>query len=135
MWNSAVSYQHFLTNQHDTMVTAPDRNNIVASALSELSLSDADEASLLSSPGIYISSLAPSEADHVRSVLVPGYRHAFRVIFLLGSSLAAFAFVLAFFLMPQVELSRPDDEKLKEEGRRQHLKGKRQGSEVQPAEV
>lgn len=105
----------------------------MASALSELSLSDEDEASLLSSPGTYVSSLPVSEADHVRSVLVPAYRHAFRVIFLLGSSLAAFAFVLAFFLMPQVELSRPDDEKLKEEGRRQHLKKTQQDSEGQTA--
>ncbi|RWA08275.1 hypothetical protein EKO27_g6834 [Xylaria grammica] len=91
-----------------------------------------DEAakSLLSSPQSYLNSLPVDQAEHVRSVLIPAYRHAFRVIFLLGASLAAFAFVLAFVLMPQVELSRPDDEKLKEEGRKQHLKGEKKETGV-----
>lgn len=40
------------------------------------------------------------------------------MIFLIGASVAALAFVLAFVLMPQVDLARPDDAKLKEEGRR-----------------
>ncbi|KAI1197785.1 major facilitator superfamily domain-containing protein [Nemania serpens] len=131
-----TSFRNFVRNLGATLglaICGTLLSNIVASALSELSLSDEDEASLLSSPGTYVSSLPVSEADHVRSVLVPAYRHAFRVIFLLGSSLAAFAFVLAFFLMPQVELSRPDDEKLKEEGRRQHLKKTQQDSEGQTA--
>lgn len=96
----------------------------MANTLSSLSLSDEAAKSLLTSPQSYLSSLPTDEAEHVRSVLIPAYRYAFRVIFLLGASLAAFAFVLAFFLMPQVELSRPDDAKLKEEGRKQHLKEK-----------
>lgn len=61
----------------------------------------------------------------MRSVLVPAYRQGFRVIFLVGASLAAFAFVIAWFMMPQVELSRPDDEKLKEEGRKEHAARKK----------
>lgn len=100
------------------------RNNIVSGALSTLSLSDEAAKSLLNAPQTYLSSLPADEAEHVRSVLIPAYRHAFRVIFILGASLASFAFVLAFGLMPQVELSRPDDEKLKEEGRKQHLEQK-----------
>ncbi|KAI0977600.1 major facilitator superfamily domain-containing protein [Xylaria arbuscula] len=120
-----TSFRNFVRNLGATIglaVCGSLLNNIVANTLSTLSLSDKATKSLLSSPQSYLSSLPADEAEHVRNVLIPAYRHAFRVIFILGASLAAFAFVLAFFLMPQVELSRPDDEKLKEEGRKQHLK-------------
>jgi hypothetical protein len=96
----------------------------VANSISTLSISDEAVKSLLTNPQTYLSSLRPDEAENVRMVLIPAYRHAFRVIFLLGASLAALAFLIAFVLMPQVELSRPDDEKLKEEGKKQHLKEK-----------
>ncbi|KAI8634149.1 major facilitator superfamily domain-containing protein [Xylariaceae sp. FL1651] len=122
-----TSFRNFVRNLGATLGLAIGGtllNNIVANSLSALSLSDDAAKSLLSSPQTYLSSLPPDEADHVRMVLIPAYRHAFRVIFLLGASLAALAFVLAFTLMPQVELSRSDDGKLKEEGRKQHLKEK-----------
>ncbi|KAI0529808.1 major facilitator superfamily domain-containing protein [Xylaria digitata] len=112
----------------ELIITISLGNNIVANTLATLSLSDEAANSLLSSPQSYLSSLPTDEAEHVRSVLIPAYRRAFRVIFLLGAALAAFAFVLAFVLMPQVELSRPDDEKLKNEGRKQHLKEKEMGT-------
>ncbi|KAI0425416.1 major facilitator superfamily domain-containing protein [Xylaria sp. FL1042] len=132
-----TSFRNFVRNLGATLglaICGTLLNNIVASTLSTLSLSDESTKSLLSSPQTYLSSLPPDEAEHVRSVLIPAYRHAFRVIFILGASLAAFAFVLAFLLMPQVELSRPDDEKLKEEGRKQHLQQKgKQSPEVSQA--
>lgn len=62
--------------------------------------------------------MSEREADRIRAVLTPAYRTGFRVIFLTGAALCALAFVIAFFMLPQVELSRPDDEKLREEGRR-----------------
>lgn len=40
------------------------------------------------------------------------------MVFIVGAALCAFAFVIAFFMMPQIELSRPDDAKLKEEGKK-----------------
>ena len=58
------------------------------------------------------------------------------MIFIVGASLAAFAFVLAFVLMPQVELSRPDDAKLKEEGKKadeEKRKKKSQASSEEPS--
>ncbi len=58
------------------------------------------------------------------------------MIFIVGASLAAFAFVLAFVLMPQVELSRPDDAKLKEEGKKadeEKRKKKSQASSGEPS--
>ncbi|TRX98987.1 hypothetical protein FHL15_000329 [Xylaria flabelliformis] len=123
-----TSFRNFVRNLGATLglaICGTLLNNIVASTLSTLSLSDDAAKSLLSSPQSYLSSLPADEAENVRSVLIPAYRHAFRVIFLLGAGLAAFAFVIAFFLMPQVELSRPDDEKLKEEGRKQDLERKK----------
>ncbi|GAP93408.1 putative tetracycline efflux protein [Rosellinia necatrix] len=122
-----TSFRNFVRNLGATLglaICGTLLNNIVANTLSTLSLSDEAAKSLLVSPQSYLSSLPADEAEHIRSVLIPAYRHAFRVIFLLGAALAAFAFVLAFVLMPQVELSRPDDEKLKEEGRKLHLKQK-----------
>lgn len=50
-------------------------------------------------------------------MLIPAYKRGFRIIFLIGAALAAFAFCLAFVLMPQVGLKREDDEKLKAEGK------------------
>lgn len=58
------------------------------------------------------------EAQRIRQVLIPAYRHGFRIIFLVGASLAVIAFFIALFMMPQVELSRPDDAKLQEEAKR-----------------
>jgi predicted MFS family arabinose efflux permease len=60
--------------------------------------------------------------------LIPAYKKGFRIIFLIGAGLAAFAFVLAFWLMPQVTLKRVDDEKLKEEGRKR-VKGEKTDEE------
>lgn len=93
-------------------------NNIIASSISSLGFSETETRSFLSSPQNYLSKLPPKEADHARSVLIPAYKKGFMIIFVIGAALAAFAFVLAFFLMPQVSLNRDDDAKLKEEGRK-----------------
>ena len=82
---------------------------------------------LLRSPQSYMGTVSEDEADRIRSILAPAYRKGFRVIFLVGAGLCALAFVVAFFMMPQVELSRPDDAKLKEEGR-QAYKDKKSAS-------
>ncbi|KAI1317769.1 major facilitator superfamily domain-containing protein [Xylariaceae sp. FL0255] len=129
-----TSFRNFVRNLGATVglaVCGTLLNNIIATAVSQLSLGEEATSSLLSSPGTYLSSLPPAQADRIQSILVPAYRRAFRVIFLLGASLAAFAFVVAFFLMPQVELSRPDDEKLKEQGRMEDLRRKQDLSSAQ----
>lgn len=75
---------------------------------------------LLGNPQEYLSEVSAEEADRIRAILFPAYRRGFRIIFLVGAALATLAFVLAFFLMPQIELSRPDDQKLKEEAQKAH---------------
>lgn len=93
-------------------------NNILAGSIQSLDLDDSTSKTLLSNPQSYLDSVSEEERLRVRNILNPAYRRGFRVIFLVGASLAAAAFVVAFFLMPQVELARPDDKMLQEEGRR-----------------
>ncbi|KIE02910.1 Major facilitator superfamily domain, general substrate transporter, partial [Metarhizium majus ARSEF 297] len=102
------------------IVTSFRNNNILAGAFSSLNLDAKAAKVLLSNPQEYLREVSPEEADRVRAILFPAYKRGFRIIFIIGASLAAFAFVLAFFLMPQVELSRPDDQKLKEEAQKAH---------------
>ncbi|KAF3065255.1 putative transporter C3H1.06c [Daldinia childiae] len=119
-----TSFRNFVRNLGGTLglaICGTILNNILASSISSLDIDGADIKDLLNGPQSYLSSLPLDEALKIRSVLIPAYRQGFRVIFLVGASLAAFAFVISWFMMPQVELSRPDDEKLKEEGRRQQM--------------
>ncbi|EEU41885.1 uncharacterized protein NECHADRAFT_96892 [Fusarium vanettenii 77-13-4] len=93
-------------------------NNVIANSLSVLDLDSKESKTLIGNPQAFLDTVSSSEAERIRAVLIPAYRKGFRVIFLIGASVAALAFVLAFVLMPQVDLARPDDAKLKEEGRR-----------------
>ncbi|KAG5641816.1 hypothetical protein DXG03_004158 [Asterophora parasitica] len=66
----------------------------------------------------------------VYAQVLSGYRKGFRLVFIILACLAAFAFVTAFFLMQQRTLDRPDDKKLKEEGKEfiAQLKGKKEAA-------
>ncbi|KAH1490833.1 hypothetical protein KXV92_007110 [Aspergillus fumigatus] len=93
-------------------------NNILSSSISSLGLTVSETRSFLSSPQNYLSGLSVAEAERVRALVIPAYKCGFRIIFVIGGALAAFAFCLAFALMPQVELNRADDAKLKEEAKK-----------------
>lgn len=99
-------------------------NNLISTSITSLGLTDSETRSFLSSPNNYLSKLPSHEAEHVRSLIIPAYRKGFRIIFIIGAALSAFAFVLAVVLMPQVTLKRADDEKLKEEGKERVQKEK-----------
>lgn len=79
---------------------------------------------LLHNPQEYLNSLSEVDATRMRAVLLTPYRQSFRIIFYVCTGLAVLGFVVAFFLMPQLELNRPDDEKLKEEGRKEQQQEK-----------
>ncbi|PLN76942.1 MFS drug transporter [Aspergillus taichungensis] len=116
-----TAFRNFVRNLGGTLglaIAGTLINNIIASSISSLGFSETETRSFLSSPQNYLSKLPPKEADHARSVLIPAYKKGFMIIFVIGAALAAFAFVLAFFLMPQVSLNRDDDAKLKEEGKK-----------------
>lgn len=114
----------------ELMLITNHRNNVLAGSFSSLNLDAKTAKMLLGNPQEYLSLVSADEADRIRSILLPAYRRGFRVIFISGASLAALAFVLAFFLMPQVELARPDDAKLKEEARRAHDEKKKKKEEA-----
>lgn len=73
---------------------------------------------LLNSPELFRDSVGTQNMEQIRGSLAVAYKEGFRIIFLVGASLNAAAFVAALFLMPQVELDRKDDAQLKEEGKK-----------------
>jgi hypothetical protein len=83
---------------------------------------------LLRNPQQYLSTLSDVDAEHIGAALAPAYRRSFKIIFQLGAGIAAFAFFVAVFLMPHIDLARPDDAKLKEEGRQPRVKEKSEAS-------
>ncbi|PPJ50779.1 hypothetical protein CBER1_07462 [Cercospora berteroae] len=116
-----TSFRNFARNFGGTIglaVAGTILNNLVASGVRSLNLDEQDTTALLKSPQAYLNDRQHLDANRVREVIIPAYRQGFRIIFLIGASLAALAFVLCFVLMPQVELDRPDDKQLKEEGKK-----------------
>ncbi|KAL1988615.1 hypothetical protein VTN96DRAFT_9010 [Rasamsonia emersonii] len=127
-----TSFRNFIRNLGGTLglaVSGTIINNLALSSLSNtntnLTLTTSQIQTLLTSPQTYLSTLPPEEATAIRTVLMPAYQRGFRIVFIIGASLAALAFFLAVALMPQVELNRADDEKLKEEGKRRALERSR----------
>lgn len=57
------------------------------------------------------------DALALRKTLLDGYRTGFRIIFLVMAGLAGLAFIMAWFLMPELGLDRKDDADLKREGK------------------
>lgn len=127
-----TSFRNFVRNLGSTLglaICGTILNNVLAASLSTLSIPDEQHETLLSNPQSYLTKVSSSEAGRIRDVLIPAYRKGFRVIFIVGAALCAVAFVVAFFMMPQVELKRADDDKLKEEGKKAMQKKKKDGDE------
>lgn len=103
--------------------TNKKRNNNLRSALSHVTTIEASNIQwLLNHPSEVLSgsTILPGTNSpiDIKDVFVDAYKKGFKIIFLVGAGLSALAFVFAFTLLPQIELSRPDEEKLKEEGRK-----------------
>ncbi|CAI7619747.1 unnamed protein product [Penicillium pancosmium] len=116
-----TSFRNFVRNLGGTLglaIAGTIINNVLGSSISSLNLGDSESRSLLSSPQNYLSKQSPEDAEHIRSVLIPAYQKGFRIVFIIGASLSALAFFLAWWLMPQVGLKRSDDEQLKEEAKK-----------------
>jgi hypothetical protein len=62
--------------------------------------------------------LGTQSSIDLKDEFVDTYRKGFRIVFLVGAGLSALAVVFAFALLPQLELSQPDEAKLKDEGKR-----------------
>ncbi|KAH0427679.1 MFS drug transporter [Colletotrichum camelliae] len=117
----ATSFRNFIRNLGSTIglaISGTLINNILSASIAGLGLADDEARRLLANPQHVLSEMSQADADQARAVLLPGYRKAFRIIFLVMAGLASVAFFVAFFLMPQVELSRPDDKELKDAARK-----------------
>ncbi|KAJ5622184.1 hypothetical protein N7528_005416 [Penicillium herquei] len=120
-----TAFRNFVRNLGGTLglaIAGTIINNIVSSSISVLGLSSSDSRSLLASPSTFLSRQSDSDAANIRSVLIPAYQKGFRIIFLINASLSALAFILAFCLIPHVELNRADDATLKEEAKKRAAK-------------
>ncbi|KAF4924794.1 Efflux pump dotC [Colletotrichum viniferum] len=116
-----TSFRNFIRNLGSTIglaISGTLINNILSASIAGLGLADDEARRLLANPQHVLSEMSQADADQARAVLLPGYRKAFRIIFLVMAGLASVAFFVAFFLMPQVELSRPDDKDLKDTARK-----------------
>ncbi|KAF2256147.1 MFS general substrate transporter [Trematosphaeria pertusa] len=120
--NMAVvtSVRNFIRNLGGTLglaISGTVINNAVRTALLPSGLSLSEIQLLLNSPETFRDRVGESRFEGIRDVLEEAYKNGFRIVFIIGAALAAFAFVAAWYTMPQVELKREDDEKLKEEGK------------------
>jgi Na+/melibiose symporter-like transporter len=104
------------------------RNNTLRTYLTPLGYSSTTIQAILDSPVEVL-----SHQDEMRMEVIHAYRKGFRIIFLVGACLAAFAFLVALALMKQVGLDRKDDAALKEEAKRKlEEKERRKKGDVTP---
>jgi hypothetical protein len=135
--NMAVvtSFRNFIRNLGGTLglaISGTIINNALRSSLAPYELSRSQVQLLLDSPDRFEEANGGHEMDLLVPALSTAYQKGFRIVFIVGAVLNAIAFIAAWFLMPQVELARPDDDKLKEEGRRwEEGKGKERKEKAQ----
>jgi predicted MFS family arabinose efflux permease len=118
-----TSFRNFIRNLGGTLGLALSGtiiNNAVRTALTPLGISASAIQLLLNSPDLFREEYGKERTDSIRLELKSAYVKGFRIVFIVGAALNALAFVAAWFLMPQVELNRDDDAKLKEEGKKRH---------------
>jgi hypothetical protein len=82
---------------------------------------------IINNPAEARSTLTGKDLD----AFVTGYHQGFRIVFIMLATLAAIAFFLALSLLTNIELRRPDDEKMKAAGKAfvKTLKSKKGGVE------
>jgi Na+/melibiose symporter-like transporter len=118
-----TSFRNFVRNLGGTLGLALSGtiiNNAVSATLKPLGLSSPEIQLLINSPGIFRDEFGDERTQSIRAELSAAYVKGFRIVFIVSAVLNALAFLFAWFLMPQVELNRKDDAKLKEEGQKRH---------------
>jgi predicted MFS family arabinose efflux permease len=122
-----TSFRNFIRNLGATLglaVAGTIINNTLRSSLTAVAELDQEEIKyLLDNPGLVMTGSSDAELEGIqdleqlRGLFIDGYRRGFKIIFYVGAGLSALAFVTAWFLLPQIELTRDDEEKLKAEGK------------------
>lgn len=90
-----------------TLVNSALRSSLTGTGVSGTDFLDDPEAAL----GKVVSG---NERDLMERVAVEAYASGFRRMFYLNAALAALGCLLAFWLIPQIGLERPDDSALRE---------------------
>lgn len=118
-WLSQEQLCKFVLLSWENTLLIINRNNSIRSTLQPFGLDSQEIRLLLDNPQHALNSMHDDvQAEDISAALVPAYRRGFRIVFIVSAVLAALAVFLVFFLMPQVELNRPDDDELKEKGAR-----------------
>jgi hypothetical protein len=128
-----TSFRNFIRNLGGTLglaISGTIINNAIRASLTSHGVSKAAIQQLINSPDLFRHEFGTERTDLLRAELAVAYVKGFRVIFNVCAVLNALAFVAAWFLIPQVELIRDDDAKLKEEGKRRHAKEPEGGVEA-----
>ncbi|KAF2257920.1 putative MFS drug transporter [Lojkania enalia] len=121
-----TTFRSFIRNLGATLglaVAGSIINNSLRSSLASVTaVQQSDIQWLLNNPSRVLDGPVRLPSSNIsidlEKVIVSSYKKGFRIVFIVGASLAALAFVFAFLLLPQVELNRADDQKLKEEGKK-----------------
>ncbi|KUJ06321.1 uncharacterized protein LY89DRAFT_769605 [Mollisia scopiformis] len=121
-----TSFRSFIRNLGATLglaIAGTIINNNLRSKLSQVAdISSSNLQWLLDNPSEVLAGSVTlpgtSTSVDLKDVFVAGYKVGFRTIFLVGAGLSGLAFFFAFALLPQIELSRPDEAKLKEGGKK-----------------
>ncbi|KAL1870382.1 hypothetical protein Plec18167_007516 [Paecilomyces lecythidis] len=96
-------------------------NNSLRSAFSTVNfqVSETEVNSIINDPLSFLSKKDGTDQNSaaIRDALIDGYKRGFQAMFWVMAGLAGLAFLMAFFLMPQLTLDRADDKKLKEEAK------------------
>lgn len=127
-----TAFRNFIRNLGGTLglaISGTIINNAVRTALTPHGLSEAAIQLLVNSPDLFRDEYGAARTKDVRVTLASAYKRGFRIVFIVSASLNVCAFIFAWFLMPQVELNRPDDQKLKEEAK-DRLSEKKKKQEV-----
>lgn len=127
-----TSFRNFVRNLGGTLglaISGTIINNAVRATLTPYGLSRSEIQLLLDSPERFAEAIGGQRTEILRLALSSAYRKGFRIVFIVGAVLNALAFVAAWFMIPQIELARADDEKLKEEGRRWDAEKSKKGEQ------
>jgi hypothetical protein len=128
-----TSFRNFIRNLGGTLGLALSGtiiNNAVRETLTPHGISGAAAQLLINSPELFRHEYGDERTNNIRVDLRSAYVKGFRIIFIVSAVLNALAFIAAWFLMPQVELNRQDDAKLKEEGKRRHATAQENGDKA-----
>jgi predicted MFS family arabinose efflux permease len=118
-----TSFRNFIRNLGGTLGIALSGtiiNNAIRATLKPHGLTNSAIQLFVNSPDLFRIEYGEERTQNIRAELATAYVKGYRIVFIVSAVLNVLAFVAAWFLMPQIELQRKDDVKLKEEGRQRH---------------